>query len=206
MGKTKQEWLDEFQIKHSREPTDAELLSAAENLEFSFFDKTKSTEETEPKGNEIQQFNANSIKNKMNFGKSGKRLVGFGIAGVVLLILVIGALVWHSGSAYRTEMQVANSYFKNGNYPDATKAYKKAHEMKPKESKALTMSSYSDELGKVWWQINNDDFSFDGQYSDSELRNTYEGLKSKRKEIKDKIVIKAYDEAIHRINDQAGYE
>lgn len=206
MRKTKQEWVNDFQANHSREPTGSEVLSAAENLEFSFVDTTKRTEDIEPKINEIRHFNVNSIKNKMDFGKSEKRLFGLAIAGVVVLFLLIGALAWHSGSAYRTEIEVANSYFKNGNYPDATKAYKKAHEMRPKESKALIMGSYSDELGKVWWQINNDDFSFDGQYSDSKLRSTYEGLKSKRKEIKDKIVIKAYDEAMHRINDQASYE
>lgn len=206
MKKTKQEWLDEFQAKHSREPTDAEVLSAAESLEFSFTDKKKSTEDIESKINTIQHLNVHNLKNEMDFGKSNRKFFVFGFAGLIVLVLVISALIWHSGSAYRTEMQVANSYFKDGKYPDATKAFKKAHELKPKESKALTMSSYSDELGKVWWQINNDDFSFDGQYSDSELRNTYERLKFKRKEIKDKIVIKAYDEAIHRINDQAGYE
>lgn len=128
---------------------------------------------------------------------SSKQKKGF-IILLVSILLVGGFMLIRSGGGkeYRQAMALGDSYFEEREYGEAEEAYRKAHELNPKDKKSVENYTISEALGNVWIEINSGE-------AGTEL---HDELEEKLPSIENKEVAEAYQEAIDYIEGMPLYE
>lgn len=105
--------------------------------------------------------------------------------GIAIIVVLFFGWNWFSNRDYRQAMANGDSYFSQGEYPQAIEFYQQAHDEKPGDERAMEMRGYSQELSDYWVMINQDNFwgsrnqaveEIEGraeQISDSKIKDKY---------------------------------
>ena len=119
--------------------------------------------------------------------------------GILIACLVIFGFMWYQGKDYRQAMANGDTYFQQGEYGEAQKYYKQAHDEKPGDEKALEMRDHAKILGNSWIGLND---GWDGRSAIT----AYNQLQGKLKGIEDEKIRLAYQDTIDAFENNQQYQ